>query len=698
MKTKIISFLKENILIFAISLVLCAYFTWPFVKHLSVNYSEAGDFAFNGWMFWYNTKFFLLEQKFSIFLIKEYFNSPILYPFPFSLAHADTMLFPSLFLYAPFYLSTNNHILAVNITIFLSYILNFLSAFYSTKYVTKSKIASLVSAIIFSFSPISQMKLDGHLEYLFRFLIPPFIVLLPSFFGRPTFRKGLILSLLYTLNWFTNIQLSTFLTIFSVFIFVVFLIRKILTREKVISWVGAVVGKSLAVVVFLPLIWYFFYPYLEFSTKEGLKRELPEISMFSAKWYDFFLGSPSNRLMGKFYLQVEPLRESYGAFGFNYSEHTLFPGFLVISLLLLGLLQNKKTGRKLIYYSSLLFGIILSFGPFAYLGEKIVALPYYYIYKIFPILAVSRVPTRMSLIWIFFAALIVALVIKQVLNRNKTWVKKTFLIIFIFSILILEYTHSTGIKSFTSKEIKYDLKNKRVFLIPFPKEGKEWKSSKYQTCMIGSKDFFRVFNVNTGSERSIEDYVKIQDGVSSYDFDDRWFNILLGLEIDYLIVDKEYLKTEVDPESFSLIVRGVERYDSLAVYNDKYWKILDIGRLNKNNCVLSEYEMLDLKLTGVVSTDDFFYLEYWGENDYACNLQFLGERRYLPVKYYLVDSGGNLRVFPRNSGTVYLKIPPYILEGESFNKKLAIPRSKFRGAKRVVFDVLDKRFIFDLEK
>jgi len=633
--------------------VLSSYFTYPLVKNLDSHYPEKYDYPAVAWVLSYNFKS-LLEGK--MFTPEKYFDAPILYPFSHTLAHFDSWLIPSIFLYGPAFVVTQNHIISTNFVIIASFALSFLAAFYALKGLFRNPHASFVGALVFAFSPIPTARfIVGHLEYLPRFFIPIFFLFLKKFLDKPGIKYAFLLSLVFTLNFLTNIQLSLFLLVLGGFVFVYYSILKY--KEKNFRlWFSSIIKYCLIGLVFVPFLFYSHYQYLDFSLKEGITRGLSEAAFYSARVYDYFGGLPNNLLFGNFYRLIEPFR-SPGKEGpwFNYGEHTLFPGFLatLISLCVaIKLLKGKREPRwSYVWFLTLMTGIILSFGPYLKVGEFTLKLPYFFLYKIFPLLGASRTPTRIALVFLFPLAVMVAQGVKSLLKSGTRKLYKRLIFGLLVFVLLIEYKHSITTEKFNLPQFPdLDLKGKVVLFLPLPRSVYEAGIASKYFFYQASEDFNMV-NAYTGMEFLIEDSQALFEDLSTYKFDKRWFEILKTLGVEYVTLDKGEIAEK--PEIENLLNKNLNTLKPLVVYDSGNWIVLDVGKYKSTDC----YKDGEGNINIDISLEKGIYKV---TNNSSCNLRFLYRKRYLSQEIKL----------PGRKMKVYLKLKPYLLKGESYEKSL----------------------------
>ncbi|MDP3733283.1 MAG: hypothetical protein Q8Q91_01960, partial [Candidatus Daviesbacteria bacterium] len=309
--------------------ILTSVLTWPFLPNLNTFYGDFGDYPLVGWILAHNANAILSGE---IFNQMNYFNAGQFYPWPYSLAYSEHMFIPSL-IFLPIYLLSKHLVFSVNYYTFLTFVLSFTSCFFVLKYFVKNAWASFFGSMVFTFNPMIYSHFPSHVHLLGRFFIPFLFWACYKFLTIPSLKTATLFFLGFTLNALSGIYLQTFslilLPIFSLPILANLLYRKnyvLLLKIFKLSFTG---------IIFLPILLYFNLPYLEFSQKEGVIRQVRELEYYSARAIDWIMPYPSNMLYGKVSKEIDLLREPREPNNsFNYSEHTLFLNFIPLILAL----------------------------------------------------------------------------------------------------------------------------------------------------------------------------------------------------------------------------------------------------------------------------------------------------------------------------------------------------------------------------
>jgi hypothetical protein len=676
---------KKLALSIVVGIIISAYFTYPLITSFKHHYMDNPDFYLNAWAFWDTSQSIRTGEFLNV---KEFFNERQFYPFPSTLAQRDFMALPSLLLYTPAYLVSKSHIFGVNFTLFSSYVLNFVFCFWCLKYLSKNAASSFLGAMIFSFSPNVIQLHEGHFEYLNRFLIPPFFVLLLRFFNFPKAKNAIILFFVYFLLWFTSIQLAVFTTLFGLFAFCIYFLLQFSKRRLAKNWLAKIILHSMWFLAFAPILIYFFQPYLTFSLKENFRRPLISAEYFAAKPIDFFIPFPNNYLFGKLAKMVEPKRMVANETQFNYTERTLLPGYTVLILLIFfvlrkigypGKLKDRifKMSEWVVYLSTLGFGIVLAFGPYLHLGNLTVKLPYYYIYNIFPLLAATRTPTRIQYVWLFFIAYLITQGLSNFLAKRTKRVAVVLLLLLLL-LLVAEYTTRFRWGKYKEVPLPFDPKDSKVLFLPIRGVQEPINDSSYLIHL--TKYDFTMINGHNGSERNLEHFIYLTDTLRALSFTSSWFNVLNTLDIDYIIIDKMALDSS--DLYHAKIINSLPEYQNLIVFDDENFSVIKVdnykGSLN-TTCKNIFTSDINLKFeTTRNKEDNTIILFYEGENNLPCNMAFIYHDRYVKVDYEFVS--------PSKKGSAYFRLPPFLLSHDKFSGSVVLARNMLRYPKKVELD------------
>lgn len=430
----IMSKLRPILLVLTVGIIFTIILTWPFAKNLTSYFTDQGDYPLNGAIFWYNQDSITSGR---IFNQKEYFRGYQFYPHPFSLAFGNNAVVPAL-IFAPIYWFTQNLSFSVNILTFLTFVLSFISSYFFIRYFLRlaDPAASLIGAFIFTFNPQTMVRFPQHLDILNKYFLPMVFLFAYQFLEKPSLKRGFWFGLFFTLNGLSVTYYFIFTLVMLPILAVSFFLKQLVKKNWIyffnIARFGAVV------LVFLPLILYFYLPYLEFIQKEGVERRLEETIFFSSRITDWFTATPDNLFYGSWVRSIDHLRDPKDDRGIlNYEEHTLFVGLLPLILFFVGLkIFIKQKINKTYFYLLLVLPFIFTFGPYFNGRESSFKLPFYFLYEWFPFFKGIRSPTRFEFLFYIPFALIVSYGVAWLC---KKWQKYSLVITgILLALLVLE--------------------------------------------------------------------------------------------------------------------------------------------------------------------------------------------------------------------------------------------------------------------
>lgn len=559
-----------------VGLFLTILLTWPFVTKIKIYYPDVSDYALVGWILWYNQDSLvtgrILDQQ-------AYFNSNQFYPLPLSLAYSEHLFIPSL-IFAPIYWFSKDLIFSVNYYSILSFVLSFISSFYSIRFFMRKLIpvqkrknddlsipfACLIGAFVFTFNPLTFAQFYGHhLQLMGKFFLPPLLVFAYLYITEPNRRNAFLFFLFFTLNALSSIYFQIFSLIFIPIFWLPFLLSRLI--KKNFYFFIDFFKNSLIILIFLPFLFFFNSPYLQFSSLEGVHRTLAENAFFSARLADWGLSLKVNFLYGKLVQELDFFREPKDPNGlFNYSEHTLFPNSIPIFLFLFSFYFLRLRTVYVAFLMLLFASAYLTFGPFTNFYSRL--------YDFLIILQGIRVPTRFQFIFYLPFSLLVGLGAYKLLGIAKKFSILVLIIIWFF--LILENVNKVNFND-SSQTLHYidSQKNNKSILIKLL-TGK--KTVHFPIFTEGPANNTRYLNWSTVTREIIF------NGYSGY-YPDDWGNFakqikkldqealkkmdLLGF--DYLVIHKD-LFSQADARSYN----NIDLLHQAQVYKDEKIEVVDL--------------------------------------------------------------------------------------------------------------------------
>ena len=361
-------------------LAVTAWWTWPLVPRFQTALSSSPDSLLNAWALGWNYHILPAAPL-------SYFDANIFAPRPDTLAYSEH-LFAVALEAGPLYAVTGDLVTAYNGAVFLSFLLSGVGMYLLARDVTENRWAGLIAGTVFLAAPYRWVHLL-HLQLLTLQWFPFVFWCLFRFLreGRLRFLGGVILfSLLQALSCnYYAVYLA-----FAVVTFGLVLIglgRSFLDRRRI--WLLAV-GAAAVAALTAP----FFAPYAR-NRERGFYRRYEDVVHFSAEPADYFRPSSFNKAPHWKWLPPQVR-----------SEKALFPGFVALALAALGLstaygrTQRDALRRVMMVFFliAVLAGVVLSFGPELHVGERVVTLPYRFLYRHVPGFDSLRVPARIAVL------------------------------------------------------------------------------------------------------------------------------------------------------------------------------------------------------------------------------------------------------------------------------------------------------------
>ena len=633
--------------------------TWPFGRLLGTFYRDYQDYPLNGWILWYDQ---MAIKTGRIFHSQKYFNTTQMYPLPFTLCYSENMFFPSL-LFSPIYWATHDLVFSVNWFALLTFVLSFLSSYYCINYFVKDWRASLIGAAVYAFNPITLSNFPAELQLMNKYFLPLVFLFGYRYFKNPNWKDGFYFWLFFVLNGLSVIYFEVFTVVLLPFFLLPFLIQRVLKKDWVYFW--KIVKNGWTGVFLLPFLLYFYLPYLRFSRKEGVIRHLNTQRYFSGRAGQWFCPDRKNLLYGPLvgrFLSSPPHGVSSG--------YSLFLNLLPMILFLFGFYFlfveiKKQTGKieRLFCWSYLMimFGsFVLSFGPF-FLGWNKnygkMKLPFYYLYKLTPLLNGIRDPMRFQFMFYIPFALAVSFGGSFILNR-LTKVRPTLMLGFLLGVILLE---NFSLRQYRGRSFVFQhlpaIKHRFRFL-------KDQIAFHYPTFVaLGHPYRFLGFESSYLNWDTVTDEIMV-NGYSGF-FPDDWLNFMgeagknLGLKIfialkamgvDFVIIHKNLMT----PQEFQVLYRRHRLlYRKGLIYHGKNTLVISLKKYHfKINFCDFQKDFADDEIRLYAVNGQPAYIAALLKNEDNCYLVSKLENRYYP---FIVRAGG--RTYHSNLVLPFIVLP-----------------------------------------
>jgi len=428
----------------------------------------------------------------------EIFEGNIFFPSTRTLRFSEILL-PQSILGLPVYALTQNPLLAYNLLLFVSYVLNAFAMFLLVRHLTRRNFSGVVAGLIFAFSTY-QIQHITHLQLLSAWLVPLAFLSLHKFFESQKGKHAVWFAVFFVLQALACIYYGLFfMTILILGLPLFFFLNRKVWRPSLLV--------KLAVPVLaggVPLVW-FSLPYLSLFKEFDLKRELAAgadlVNYLAIFYQNAFLGGRLSRLGSYEFYLCPGILALFLAGLYIYQKRSLFQatprlvrrifGLVIIGCVVLAVLISVFDGfsiklglftlsghnlGKPVYFalvaiflalllSSILYGLKTKDGPiedrvvFLYLPLLVWALflsfggfftfsghtsttlplPFKWLHENVPGFRGIRVPSRYAVFVLFCTAILAGYGIKVLWDEIKSKNIKAYLAIGIVLWLNLEY-------------------------------------------------------------------------------------------------------------------------------------------------------------------------------------------------------------------------------------------------------------------
>jgi len=367
--------IKRVSLIFLLYLGLAVILTWPLTPLAWDHVINAGDPLFYAWNLMHNVR--AIGNGLGNIL-----DTNIYYPTTNTLALSDTLAIQTL-LAAPIIWLTNNPVFAVNLYTLLTFPVAGLGMYLLVKSLVKHELGSVLIGAMFAFS-YPRFGQISHLPALSSQWLPYYIYGLYWFLREGKARNLAVALISFLLLLGSTVYLGVFAVVVAIIIVSAFY-ASLWSRFKIAVF-PLIVTAALALLLM--------FPYIRLKAEHPeITRSLEESSSRAAYQQDYFSVTQTS-VLSRF---LKP----------NEGERTLYPTLTLLILAGLGIMQWRKKEYRfsIILFSAIaLTGLILSFGPerpfsIGPFDTGYIKLPYAYLYKVFPLLQILRVPARFSIVF-----------------------------------------------------------------------------------------------------------------------------------------------------------------------------------------------------------------------------------------------------------------------------------------------------------
>jgi hypothetical protein len=377
---------REAAVVVAAGALLTALFTYPIAfKPGRVGRVDNGDGQFSIWNVAWVARTLPTDPL-------HVFDANIFYPHRRTLAYSESNLGAGA-LAIPVYWATRNPYAAHNSAVLLSFLFAFAGAYALVRYLTGDPRAAALSAIWFAFCPFIFAR-TAHIQLLMTAALPWTMLAFHRMADRPSPRRGAVLGAAMAAGALCCGYYGTFLILMVGFaIVVVASTRRCWSDGR--YWLAAGTAAMVAIALVAPA----FAPYLALQRETGFHRTAGQAVRYSANW--------------SAYLASSSFAHAWLLAHLPRWTDTLFPGVLVTIFGAAGLFVSRRHGRgelAVLYGGMAALAFWISFGPDAGL--------YAALYKVLPLFAWLRAPSRFGLIVVFALSVLGGIAASSWLSRR----------------------------------------------------------------------------------------------------------------------------------------------------------------------------------------------------------------------------------------------------------------------------------------
>ena len=351
--------------------------------------------------------------------IQTFFDGNIYFPSNFTLLFSDSF-YPQFLAFLPAFIVSGSHIFAFNTVFFLTLALNTLGASSLWKSLQiKQPLLLFFATLVTSLSPFFFSELS-HFQMISFW---PLLFALSFLFKlkEKTTGKNIVLIILFTsIQFYASVYLFTYLiTLIGVFFAIEFFFAEKKERLTTLITVSKIVlGIGVAVVPFYVLYYFIQHTY-------QADRQYFEYVLYAAHFTDYFFPNSWSTLS-----KFTPIAAFSSLNKHFVGEPALFPGFVLSSLGLYGLIKtfNRRNKTYIFFVLLLCIGFVFSLGPKLNINGTFIdfPLPYALPLKLVPFYWPLRATKRWSFLLYTSLAYFSVFGLKAILKESP---KKFFVVI-----------------------------------------------------------------------------------------------------------------------------------------------------------------------------------------------------------------------------------------------------------------------------
>jgi len=387
----------EWLLVAAAAIALTVVMTWPLaIKAGSAGRVDSGDGEFSVWNVAWVARTLVVDPR-------GLYDANIFYPHRGTLAYSEANLGAGI-LAVPFYwASGGNPYFAHNAVVLLAFILALTGTYGLVRHLTGHRGGAAVAAVAYTFCPYVFSHIP-HIQLLMHAGIPYALLAFHRFVDRQTWGRACVLALALAAQALSCGYYGIFAGLLVGLGAVYYAASSGLWRSWRF-WAGIAAAAAISVAIVLP----FFMPFLALQQGEGFTRTLDDSRRWSAVWRSYLAsGAWAHRWL-------VPHLGSWG--------EVLYPGTIATVMGLAGFVAwvrpghirdaRDGNGRRHAWF----YGGVAALAFWASLGPA--AGLYAWLYRILPVFAWMRAPSRLGLVVVLALAVLAGFAVAALLGRSR---------------------------------------------------------------------------------------------------------------------------------------------------------------------------------------------------------------------------------------------------------------------------------------
>lgn len=425
------NFFKEKskpIAAFLAYLLAASLLTWPLITDLSGQIlgtpGDAPLYLWNAWWF-----------KYSLFsLHSPFFSDLIAHPLGANLAFSSLTLTNSLYIGLIDLLTSP--VVAFNIFTISSMALAAFGMYLLVDWLVANKYAAFIGGAMFAFNSVVFNKALGHYNYLSVYLIPFFLLFFAKIFIERKKKQAVLAAIFLALSFYNDYYYTLGLIFFASLIGLWCMFKQKTQLKDNLRLLGIFLGSWLVMIS----------PLLILAVKGALAGDFPlanlaQVNLYSADPRSFFIPPALHTVFGSWFVNY------YNTL--NYHNSTVYVGFSLLVLALVGYFVGKETKQKLpsgVWAATAAFFFFFALGPLLYLDGTIfdinqlkltIPLPYLLV-SFVPFIKGILVPARLIIFMDLALIVLASFALKAIFEKaavkkiTKFFIASLFIGIFIF--------------------------------------------------------------------------------------------------------------------------------------------------------------------------------------------------------------------------------------------------------------------------